>query len=125
MKNYEVTLTATSCKTVTLSAESEKAAKKLAGDLPSDKYQLLIILFHLPIYRRLSSKQDFLDVVELIQCLYWGEVVDIQTQDLITNLAQYWVVQLEETQLHTLFMFVQMLHVRFKVPPVLPAEPYP
>ena len=33
MKNYEVTLTATSCKTVTLSAESEKAAKKLAGDL--------------------------------------------------------------------------------------------
>ena len=29
MKNYEVTLTATSCKTVTLSAESEKAAKKL------------------------------------------------------------------------------------------------
>lgn len=33
MKNYEVTLTATSCKRVTLSAESEKAAKKLAGDL--------------------------------------------------------------------------------------------
>lgn len=33
MKNYEVTLTATSCKTVTLSAESEKATKKLAGDL--------------------------------------------------------------------------------------------
>lgn len=33
MKNYEVTLTATSCKTVTLSAESEKAVKKLAGDL--------------------------------------------------------------------------------------------
>lgn len=33
MKNYKVTLTATSCKTVTLSAESEKAAKKLAGDL--------------------------------------------------------------------------------------------
>lgn len=31
MKNYEVTLTATSCKTVTLSAESEKAAKKLAA----------------------------------------------------------------------------------------------
>ncbi len=28
MKNYEVTLTATSCKTVTLSAESEKGCEK-------------------------------------------------------------------------------------------------
>ena len=70
------------------------------------------MLFHLPIYRRLSSQQNLLDVVELVQCLYRGEVVDIQTQDFITNLTQYRVVQLEETQLHTLFMFIQMLHVR-------------
>ena len=42
----------------------------------------------------------FLDFIQFIQSLNRGQIVDIQMNDLIPDLAQYWVIELEETQLH-------------------------
>lgn len=59
-----------------------------------------IVFGILPVVRRSSSLDDALDVVQFVQGLQWGEVVHIQVQDFISDLAQHRVVQLEETELY-------------------------
>ena len=44
----------------------------------------------------LFSGYDFLDVVEFVEGFERGEVVHIETEDFIADLAQYRVIKLEE-----------------------------
>ena len=61
----------------------------------------------------LSSQQNLLDVIELVQCLYRSEIVHIQPEYFITYLRQYRIIELEETELHTILRFINVLYVRF------------
>ena len=57
----------------------------------------------------LSSQQNLLDVIELVQCLYRSEIVHIQPEYFITYLRQYRIIELEETELHTILRFIDVL----------------
>ena len=50
--------------------------------------------------RHLFARDYFLDVVELIQSLKGCEIIDVEAQDFITDLAEYRIIKLEEAQLH-------------------------
>ena len=57
----------------------------------------------------LSSQQNLLDVIELVQCLYRSEIVHIQPEYFITYLRQYRIIELEETELHTILRLIDVL----------------
>ena len=44
--------------------------------------------------------EDSFDAVEFVQGFDRGEAVDVETEDLVANLAEHGIVELEETQLH-------------------------
>ena len=45
----------------------------------------------------LFAGDDGFDVVEFVECLHWGEVVDVEVENLVADLAEHRVVELEET----------------------------
>lgn len=47
----------------------------------------------------LLSLEDVLDVIELVECLHGGEVVDIELQDLVAYLCENGVIELEKVEL--------------------------
>ena len=44
----------------------------------------------------LLAGDDGFDVVEFVECLHWGEVVDVEVENLVADLAEHRVVELEE-----------------------------
>lgn len=58
-------------------------------------YTLLSTLYTLP------SSQQLLYRVKLVEGLHWGEIIDVEIEELIANLRQHWIVELEERELGT------------------------
>ena len=52
--------------------------------------------------KRSLSVEYLLDIIELVERIHRGEVVDVEVQYLVSNLRQHRVVELKERQLHSL-----------------------
>ena len=54
------------------------------------------------------SSDNFLDFIEFVESLDGCQVVDVQPEYLVANLAEHGVVELEERQLHAFPILVQL-----------------
>ena len=47
----------------------------------------------------LFATHYLLNIIQLVECLYWCKIIYINIEYLVTNLTEYRVVKLEEAQL--------------------------
>ena len=50
--------------------------------------------------------QQLLNLIQFHQGFYWGQCINVGIENVFLDLQQQRVVQLDETQLHTLFHFL-------------------
>ena len=60
-------------------------------------------------YSFLFAGYYFFYLVELVEGFHWGEVVDVEPDDLVAHLTEDGVVQLEEAELHALAVVAYVL----------------
>jgi hypothetical protein len=61
-----------------------------------------LFTFHCSLFTKslllfLLAANNLFDVIQLVESLHWSEIINIETEYLITNLTENGVIQLEET----------------------------